>query len=38
MDSSLRQRLRDELRPRAAQESWRELATEHGTPLLVLDP
>ena len=38
MDSSLRQRLRDELSPRAAQESWRELATEHGTPLLVLNP
>lgn len=38
MDPSLRLRLREDLRPRAARQGWRELVAAHGTPLLVLDP
>jgi ornithine decarboxylase len=38
MDPSLRLRLREDLRPRATRQSWRQLVAAHGTPLLVLDP
>ncbi|CAN5583090.1 hypothetical protein BH09ACT7_BH09ACT7_47160 [soil metagenome] len=38
MTLSRRSRWCDKLGARAARQGWRELAAEHGTPLLVLDP